>query len=102
MSVYFVATDPDQERQGIYKISKTANMANTLNVLNNARANKDFKIVKTWQCNDIKKADEFIKSALKSKYINGSTEWIKVPDDATFQKIIMKIETLIGIVNDDE
>ena len=101
MSVYYIATDPDQESEGIYKVSKSTNMTNTLNILNNARAMKDFKVIKTWQCADLKKAEEFIKSALKSRYINGSTEWIRVPDDATLQKIIMKIETLIGIVNDE-
>jgi len=102
MSVYFIATDPDQQKQGIYKVSKSTNLTNTLNILNNARALKDFRIIKNWQCADIKKADEFIKSALKSRYINGSTEWIRVPDESALEKIIMKIETLIGIVNDDD
>lgn len=101
MSVYYIATDPDQESEGIYKVSKSTNLANTLNILNNARAMKDFKIIKNWQVTDLKKAEEFIKSALKSRYINGSTEWIRVPDDATLEKTIMKIETLIGIVNDE-
>lgn len=101
MSVYYIATDPDQESEGIYKVSKSTNLSNTLNILNNARAMKDFKIIKNWPVADLKKAEEFIKSALKSRYINGSTEWIRVPDDATLQKIIMKIETLIGIVNDE-
>lgn len=101
MSVYYIATDPDQEKVGIYKVSKSTNLTNTLNILNNARAMKDFRIIKNWQCVDLKKADEFIKSALKSRYINGSSEWIRVPDEATLQKMIMKIETLIGIVNDE-
>lgn len=101
MSYYFIATDPDQEKNGYYKVSKSTNLTTTLASLNNCRACKDFKIIKNWPCSDIKKAEEFIKSALKNRYVYNSTEWIKIPDDGLLQKTIAKIETLISIVNDE-
>lgn len=101
MSYYFIASDPDQEKQGYYKVSKSTNLTTTLAALNNSRACKDFKIIKNWPCADIKKAEEFIKSALKNKYVNNSTEWIKITDESLLQKTIAKIETLISIVNDE-
>lgn len=99
---YYIATDPDQEKQGFYKVSKTANISTTMTQLNVSRALKDFKLVKFFQCADIKKAEEFIKSALKKKYITGSVEWIKVDDVAALNKIQSTIETLVDIVNNAE
>ena len=100
-SCFFIVTDPDQEKQCLYKVVKTANISSTLLQLNSARAFKDFKIVKFFQCSDLKKAEEFIKSALKKKFIQSSVEWIKL-DDKGLDKTINTIEALIDIVNDNE
>lgn len=96
---YYVVTDPQQEKDGYYRVSKTANMSNTLTQLNCARANKDFRIVKFYPVSDLKKAEEFIKSALKKKYIPNSTEWVKIDDQAGLSKVLSTLETLIDIVN---
>ena len=99
MSGILIVTDPDQEKIGLYKICKTLNSSQTLMALNAARASKDFKIIKFYSCQDLKKSEEFIKQAIKNKLFTGSTEWVKL-DEAGLTKIISTIETLINIVND--
>lgn len=96
---YALFTDPDQGAKGFYKLAKTTNITTTLAALNGSRAAKDFKTIKFFQCSDLKKLDEFLKSALKSKFISGSTEWIKV-DEPGLAKLITTIETLATIVNE--
>ncbi len=98
-SGYFIASDPDQEKAGLYKVCKTANMTTTITQLNAARANKDFKIIKFFPVTDLKKAEDFIKSALKNKYIPNSVEWIKADTDAALVKVQNIVETLVDIVN---
>lgn len=95
----YIVTDPDQQKNGFYKISKTANIKATMMQLNSARANRDFKLINFFQCSDLKKAEEFIKSALKKRYIQGSLEWIKVDDEQTLNKVLTTVETLIEITN---
>lgn len=97
----FIATDPDQEKDGLYKVGKTANIASTISQLNAARANKDFKLVGFFSCIDLKKIDEFIKSAMKKKYIPNNTEWIKLDDNAALFKVVQTVETLVEIVNNE-
>lgn len=97
---FYIATDPSQERDGLYKVASTANISLTMAQLNAARANRDFKLVKFFQVSDLKKASEFIKSALKKKYIPNSTEWIKIDDESVLNKTIATIESLVDIVND--
>ncbi len=99
---FFIATDPDQEKLGYYKIIKTNNLSTSMIQLNNARALKDFKVVKSFQCSDLKKAEDFIKSAMKNKFVTGSNEWIKLPNDTALPKIVNTIETLVEIVNNAE
>ncbi len=98
-SGYYVVTDPDQEKLGIFKVAKTANIATTMLQLNAARSAKDFRIVKFFACADLKKLTEFVESALKAKYIPNSKEWVKL-DDAGLAKVLVTIETLADIVND--
>ena len=47
----------------------------------------------------MKKFEEFVKSALKTRYINDLKEWIKV-DEQGLQKVGSTLETLADIVND--
>jgi len=98
-SGFFIATDEDQQQQGYYKVSKTANITTTLAALNASRALRDFRIVKFFPCSDIKKLEDFVKSAMKTKYIPNSTEWVKV-DEKGLIKVETVIETLCDIVND--
>jgi hypothetical protein len=97
----FIATDPSQEKDGIYKVSKSANITTTLAQLNAARSGRDWKIVKFYPVSDLKKLEEFVKSALKNKFMPNSAEWVKV-DDAGLNKICNTIETLADIVNNSE
>lgn len=97
----FVVTDPDQEKLGLYKVGKTANIKNTLTALNAARASKDFKLVNFMPCNDIHKAENFIKQALKKRYVANSQEWIKIEEQAALAKITAQIESLVTITNDE-
>lgn len=98
----YLASDPDQMKQGYYKVAKTANITSTINTLNAARANRDWKLIKFFPCTDVKKLEEFVKSALKKKYISNSTEWIKLEDEASVTKIVAKLETLADITNDSD
>jgi hypothetical protein len=98
-SGYFICTDPDQEKLGYYKISKTSNIAQTITKLNSARACKDFKLIKFYPINDLKKMEDFVKSALKNKYIANSTEWVKI-DQSGLNKLSNTLEALADIVND--
>jgi hypothetical protein len=95
---YYIVTDLDQEKNGYYKISKTANITITMTQLNAARANRDFKLIKFFPVSDLKKAEDFIKSALKNKFIPNSTEWVKL-DESALMKTQITIETLVDIVN---
>jgi len=97
---FYIVTDPSQEKEGLYKVASTANITLTMAQLNAARANRDFKLVKFFHVSDLKKASEFIKSALKKKYIPNSTEWVKVDDEVMLNKTVATIESLIDIVND--
>jgi hypothetical protein len=101
-SGFYIATDPDQEKNHIYKITKTANITTTLTQLNAARASRDWKVVKFYPCSDIKKLEEFVKGALKKKYIANTTEWVKLEDEVSVTKIINTLEALANIVNDAE
>ena len=98
-NAYVILTDPDQAAQGLYKVTKTANITTTLAALNGARAAKDFRVVKSVPCADLKKLEEFLKSVLKTKLVSGSTEWVRV-DEAGLAKLLTTIETLAGIVNE--
>jgi hypothetical protein len=98
-SGYFVATDASQETEGIYKVSKSANITTTLAQLNAARSARDWKLIKFFPVQDLKKAEEFIQSMLKNKYIPNTKEWIKV-DEANLTKILDRMESLVDIVND--
>ena len=95
----FIGSEPSQEKECLYKVSKTANINSTLNTLNTSRANKDWKIIKFYPCSDTKKLEEFVKSALKKKYIPNSTEWVKLEDETALTKVINTLETLADIVN---
>ena len=53
-------------------------------------------------CTDIKKAEEFVRSALKAKYLPNSTEWVKLDTEAALAKVSGTVETLISIVNGAE
>ena len=95
----FIVTDPDQEKVGLYKVGKTSKMETTIIQLNAARAAKDFKIVQFYPCEDLKQLEDFVRKALKSKYIPNSTEWVKV-DEKGLSKIQNTIESLCDIVNE--
>lgn len=97
----YVATDPDQESKGYYRVGKTANISSTIKQLNNARAQKDFKLVCFYPCADLKKIEDFIKSAMKKKYIPNSTDWVSLPDEKALSKAVNTIESLVEIVNDE-
>jgi hypothetical protein len=104
ISGIFIITDPDQEKQGLYKVGKTTNIVTTISQLNLARANKDFRAVNFQKCSDLanlNKAAELVKQALKKKFVNNSTEWIKVDDTQALAKIISQIQSLVDIANDD-
>ncbi len=94
----YIVSSPDQEKEGYYKVIKTANITTTLATLNNARALRDFKVIKDFKCSDIKQLEEFLVKALKTRYITNSKEWIKV-DPAGLTKVITTIESLVEIVN---
>lgn len=100
-SGYYIATDPDQEKNGLFKVSKTSKMETTIIQLNAARALKDFRIIKFYPCCDLKALEDFISKALKSKYIPNSKEWVKV-DEAGLNKLQNTMESLADIVNESE
>ena len=95
----YIVTDGDQEKLGLYKISKTPKIETTMLQLNAARAAKDFKIIKFYPCGDLKQLEEFVFKALKKWYIPNSKEWVKL-DEASLAKICATIESLADIVND--
>ena len=95
----YIVTDGDQEKLGLYKVSKTPKIETTMIQLNAARAFRDFKIIKFFPCGDLKQLEEFVSKALKKLYISGSKEWIKV-DETSLTKICNTIESLADIVND--
>jgi|SRR5579872_1807077 len=97
----FIATDPDQEKNGLYKVGTTINITTTLLQLNMARAYKDFHTIKFIPVSDLKKSNEFLKPALKKKYVSNSTDWIKVEGEENLTKLILTIETLAAIVNNE-
>jgi hypothetical protein len=99
-SGYCIITDPDQEKAGLYKICRTANIQSTLTALNAARAAKDFRIIKFFPCSDLQKLGTFVDSALKNKFISGNKEWVKT-DDIGIAKITTTLSSLCDIVNGD-
>jgi len=98
-SGFFIATDPDQEKNGLYKVSKTSKIETTIIQLNSARAMKDFKIIQFYPCENLKQLDEFVRKAMKNRYVSNSTEWIKV-DEAGLIKVRNTIESLADIVSE--
>jgi len=97
----YLGTDPDQEKASFYRVAKTANITTTLAQIQATRAMRDFKIIKFFPVQDLKKAEEFIRSALKNKYLPNSTEWVKT-DENGINKIANTVETLVDIVNNSE
>lgn len=96
-----IITDPDQEKNGYYKVCRTANIQATLTSLNAARACKDIKVLKFFPCSDLKKLGDFVESALKNKFMPGSKEWVKVDSVAAIEKISNTVEALADITNGD-
>ena len=72
---FLITTDPDQKKNNLYKVFKTANSTQSMTILNSARAYKDVILVKFFPTPDLVKAESFIKTAIKSKYINSSSDW---------------------------
>ena len=64
-----IATDSDQEKTGLYKVTKTVDANKTLTMLNSARAMKDFKVVSFLSCKDLKKAEDLANHFLELKDI---------------------------------
>jgi hypothetical protein len=96
---FFCATDPDQEKDGYYKVARTENIDQTMSTLNASRANRDFKLVRFFPCKDLKQLEEYIKKALKSRFISNSIGWVKVEANG-IDKVLDKIEALVSVVDD--
>jgi hypothetical protein len=100
---YAILTDPDQEIQGFYRVTKTTDIQATMRTLNLSRAMRDWKIVKFWSCSDLKKLEGIVKTGevLKKRLFNGSVEWIKVDKDG-LAKLQKTLEALVLVANEDE
>jgi hypothetical protein len=100
---YAILTDPDQEIQGFYKVTKTIDIQATMRTLNLSRAMRDWKIVRFWSCSDLKKLEGIVKTGevLKKRLFNGSPEWIKVDKDG-LAKLQKTLEALVLVANEDD
>jgi hypothetical protein len=100
---YAILTDPDQEIQGFYRVTKSTDIQATLKTLNLSRAMRDWKIIKFWPCSDLKKLEGIIKTGevLKKRLFNGSPEWIKVDKDG-LAKLQKTLEALALVANEDD
>ena len=94
---YLIITDPHQKKDGYYRIVKTTNPSLNVTQMNVHRARKDAEPIMFFPCVDITKAEALIKTALKNKFINSTSDWIQCPDENSLEKIKTLLKTLTEI-----
>jgi phage pi2 protein 07 len=99
-SGYLISTDPNQKRDGYYRVMKTNNAAQSLLQMNLVRAKKDIECVAFFTCTDLAKVEVLVKPAIKNKLVAGSTDWVYCPDEKSVEKLKVTIETLVDIGNE--
>lgn len=98
---YLILTDPHQKKDGLYRVIKTTNATTSITQMNIHRARRDTENIAFYPCHDLVKAESLIKTALKTKLVPGSVDWVFCPDEKSVDKLKNMIETLVDIGNEN-